>query len=49
MRGAGSEVTAHWDVVDTAVDPTTFKLEYQIAGGAGRRWPSLPMLSTSPR
>ena len=39
-RGAGSEVTAHWDVVDTAVDPATFKLEYQIAGGA---WQTLAL------
>ena len=33
-RGADGEVTAHWDVVDPAIDPATFKLEYQSAGGA---------------
>ncbi len=32
-RGANGEITAHWDVVDTAIDPATFKLEYQSADG----------------
>ena len=45
-RGAGSEVTAHWDVVDTAVDPTTFKLEYQITGGA---WQTLAIAPSAAR
>jgi hypothetical protein len=33
-RGTDGEITVHWDVVDTAIDPATFKLEYQFAGGA---------------
>jgi hypothetical protein len=37
-RGANGEVTAHWDVVDTALDPASFKLEYQVGGGV---WQSL--------
>ncbi len=32
-RGASGEVTAHWDVVDAALDPASFKLEYQFGGG----------------
>ena len=31
-RGADGEIIARWDVLDTAIDPATFKLEYQVAG-----------------
>ena len=41
-RGANGEITAHWDVVDTAIDPASFKLEYQFAGGG---WQTLAIES----
>jgi hypothetical protein len=33
-RGADGEIKVHWDVLDTSLDPATFKLEYQVASGA---------------
>jgi len=33
-RGTDHEITIRWDVVDTAIDTATFKLEYQFGGGA---------------